>query len=65
MRDAILVCTRLALADALFEGEKPFLVLDDPLVNLDDEKQKNAGALLRAAAEDYQILYFVCSRSRM
>lgn len=65
MRDAILVCTRLALADALFEGEKPFLVLDDPLVNLDDEKQKNAAALLRAAAENYQILYFVCSRSRM
>ncbi len=65
MRDAILVCTRLALADALFEGEKPFLVLDDPLVNLDDEKQKNAAALLRAAAEDYQILYFVCSKSRM
>ena len=62
---AISLCTRLALADALFEGEKPFLILDDPLVNLDDEKLKNAARLLSAAGEHYQVLHLVCSRSRM
>lgn len=64
-RDAIDLCTRFALTDALFEEEKPFLILDDPLVNLDDEKQKNAAGLLHAASEQFQILYLVCSQSRM
>ncbi|MDD6608685.1 MAG: AAA family ATPase [Subdoligranulum variabile] len=35
--DCIMLCMRLSLVDALFGDEKPFLILDDPFVNLDDE----------------------------
>lgn len=63
-QDLIGVCMRLALADAMYQGEKPFLILDDPFVNLDDEKVQGGRRLLAAAAKEYQIIYFTCSESR-
>ena len=44
-------CLRLALVDVMYREEKPFLVLDDPFVNLDDEKMPGARLLLREAAK--------------
>lgn len=65
-RDAVELCVRLSLTDALYrEGERPFLLLDDPLVNLDDERLAAARALLEKLAEKYQILYFVCHKDRI
>jgi len=65
-RDAVELCVRLSLTDALYrEGEKPFLLLDDPLVNLDDDRLTAARALLDRLAERYQILYLVCHRDRI
>lgn len=63
-RDFIGICIRLALIDALFEEEKPFIILDDPFVNLDDEKVKNAKQLLQEIGKEYQIIYLVCHSSR-
>lgn len=63
-RDFIGICIRLALIDALFEEEKPFIILDDPFVNLDDEKVKNARSLLQEIAKEYQLIYLVCHSSR-
>lgn len=63
-RDFIGICIRFALIDALFEEEKPFIILDDPFVNLDDEKVKNARNLLKEIAGEYQIIYLVCHSSR-
>lgn len=63
-QDLIGVCMRLALADAMYQGEKPFLILDDPFVNLDEEKTKRGMQLLMKVAEDYQVLYFTCHGSR-
>ena len=48
----------------LFTKEKPFLILDDPFTNLDDEKIKNAIDLIKKLSEEYQIIYFVCHDSR-
>ena len=59
-----MLCMRFALVDALFTGEKPFVILDDPFVNLDDRHTKEALALLRKLAEERQILYLVCNSSR-
>ncbi|MBQ9767685.1 MAG: AAA family ATPase [Lachnospiraceae bacterium] len=64
MRDLIGLCMRFALVDALFEEEEPFLVLDDPFVNFDEDKLERALEFLRKTGEKYQILYLVCHSSR-
>lgn len=50
--------------DALFEHEKPPLILDDPFVNLDDHHMNYALELLKILAEQYQIVYLVCNTNR-
>ena len=65
-RDAVQFCIRLSLTEALFaEGEeKPFLLLDDPFVNLDDSRMAAARRMLNQLAEQYQIVYMVCHKDR-
>ena len=63
-KDLIYICMRLSLIDALFENEKPFIILDDPFVNLDENKIKNARSLLNQLSKKYQIIYFICHESR-
>ena len=64
-RDLLQFCARLALTEVLSEdGEKPFLLLDDPFVNFDGEHLRAATAYLRALGKEMQILYFVCHESR-
>ena len=53
-------CMRLALIDTLFEHEQPFMILDDPFVNLDEEHLSRALELLSAMSATRQIVYFVC-----
>ncbi len=64
-RDILQFCARLALVDALFEeGEKPFLLLDDPFTNLDEKRLVSAKQLLTELTGDFQILYLVCHEDR-
>lgn len=63
--DRAALCARLALIDAIFTKEVPFLLLDDPFVNLDDAACTQVCALLDRLSEKFQILYTVCSRSRL
>lgn len=58
------LCMRLALVDALFEKEQPFIVLDDSFVDLDDIHLQKALNLIGKIAENRQIIYFVCHSSR-
>ena len=58
--DMIDFCMRLALVDTLFEKEQPFLILDDPFVNLDADRLEKALELLNVMAANKQIIYFVC-----
>lgn len=62
--DAVMLCMRFALVDALFSNVKPFVILDDPFVNLDDRHLAEAIDLLREFAKERQILYLVCHSSR-
>ena len=55
---------RLSLIDSLFESEKPFVILDDPFVNLDKTKIKNAINMLKNVSKKYQLIYFICHESR-
>lgn len=59
------ICLRLAVTDALFPGEKPLLILDDPFATLDEEKIHSALKVLLELSKQRQILYLVCHRSRV
>ena len=64
-RDAVQLCIRLSLADALYaEGEKPPIILDDPFVNLDEQRLTAAKQLLATLSNKYQILYLICHEER-
>ncbi len=63
-KDLYSLAMRLALTDSLYDGELPFLVLDDPFISLDDEKCERAKRVLRSIAGERQILYFTCAESR-
>ena len=63
-RDLFGIALRVAFADAMYTEEIPFLIMDDPFVNLDDSKLKNVREFLELLAEKYQILYFTCSTAR-
>lgn len=64
-KDLLDIATRFALCDALYKDEKPPVILDDPFVNLDEGKLKNALSLLEKLSEDRQIVYLTCHRSRV
>ena len=63
-RDLIELCMRLALAETLFDGENPPIILDDTFSNLDDEKTQKSLDLLRQISNEFQVLYLVCHSSR-
>lgn len=63
-QDMVGICMRMALIDAMYKEEKPFVIFDDPFVNLDDAKTKDALKLLDLIAGEYQVVYFTCNESR-
>lgn len=63
-RDLIGICMRMALVEAMYEERKPFLILDDPFVNLDENRTRGAIRFLAEIAKEYQVIYFTCHSSR-
>ncbi len=63
-RDLAGICHRMAMIDAMYPGEKPFIILDDPFTNLDAERTAGGLRFLKEAAKEYQIIYFTCHGSR-
>lgn len=59
------LCVRFALIDTIFSKEKPFIILDDPFVNMDKDKVNKSLELLRDVADEYQIIYLSCHESRV
>lgn len=57
--DSLALALRLSLAD-FFLKEGGFIVLDDPMVNLDTERQKNAAELLKDISKKKQLIIFTC-----
>lgn len=58
------VCMRMALIDAMYREEKPFIIFDDSFVNMDDVKVRHGMELLDRISEEYQVIYFTCHESR-
>lgn len=63
-KDLTQVALRMALVDSMYTEEKPFIIMDDPFVNLDTNKVKAAKQFLEEVAKNYQVLYFTCHESR-
>lgn len=63
-RDLVGLCLRIALVGAMYEQEPPMLVMDDPFVNMDDEKVQESLRYLEKISSQYQVIYFTCSDVR-
>lgn len=63
-RAVVALCFRLALADNIFGSDSPFVILDDPFAELDEEHMSRAAALVRELARDRQVIYLYCNGSR-
>lgn len=64
-KDIAGLCMRLAFIDAMYEGKAPFIIFDDPMVNMDSESIEGASRLIAMLSKRYQIIYFTCHNSRL
>ncbi len=51
---------RLAMAEAYLDGGAGFIMLDDPLVNLDGDRMRKAVAIVRDFSNRSQVIFFTC-----
>ena len=63
-KDLIGLCSRMAMIDVMYEEETPVIIMDDPFVNLDEEKLTCAMKLLAQISREKQIIYFTCHQAR-
>ena len=63
-QDLVGICFRMAMIDAMYKEEKPFVIFDDPFTELDDMKLRGGLSFLRDISSDFQIIYFTCHNSR-
>jgi len=59
-REQVYLAARLALTSLLWPDEMPPILLDDPLVNFDPERHAAAVTMLRAFAQQAQVIVFTC-----
>ncbi|MCR4890629.1 MAG: AAA family ATPase, partial [Lachnospiraceae bacterium] len=64
-QDLINLCARFALADALYEEDKPCIVLDDVMNNLDNKHFNDLMKVVEKLSDSYQIIYLTCNTSRI
>jgi uncharacterized protein YhaN len=58
-RDLVYIVTRTAISDLLGGNNETLpLLLDDPFVHLDSQRERQALAYLAQVAQDRQVLYF-------
>lgn len=62
--DMIGLCIRMAILDVKFTREKPPVIMDDPLVYLDDAHLSGAKEFLQKIADSYQVIYLTCRGGR-
>jgi len=51
---------RLSMAGYFLEGSEGFLLLDDPLVDMDPDRQRAAADVVRGFAEEKQVIILTC-----
>ncbi len=63
-RTVLMLCFRLALIQNMYEGDPPFIILDDPFTALDGRHMELAKRVISALSMHYQLIYFTCHESR-
>ena len=63
-QDLVGLCRRMAMIEAMYKEETPFLIFDDPFVNLDNDRVRAGVNILKRISDNYQIIYFTCHESR-
>lgn len=63
-RSICALCFRLALLDNIFNGDMPFLIMDDPFLFLDKENFAATANMMKELSRGKQIIYFSCHESR-
>lgn len=63
-RTCLEMALRIAVIDNMYKGEKPFLVMDDPFVELDEGNLVKAKELVSRISDNYQVVYFTCQEGR-
>ena len=61
IQDIISFCQRISLINKIYKKEKPFVILDDTFVNLDDSMMECARAVVKELAKSYQVIYICCN----
>ena len=60
LQDIISFCQRISLINKIYKKEKPFIILDDTFVNLDDNMMQCAKEVTKELSKSYQIIYICC-----
>ncbi len=59
-KDAMYICLRMALSEKIFDGERPPLILDEALCQLDDTRAAQLLGLIARLSEKTQCIVFTC-----
>lgn len=60
VREITLLCFRVALSELLYDGQIPFIIIDDAFVNFDEQNFVRATELLKKISSRGQVIYFTC-----
>ncbi len=61
IKDLLSLCMRFYLVGEIYKGDKPFIILDDSFVNLDDKNFEQIKKIVQKFACQYQIIYICCN----
>lgn len=61
--DVLALSLRLTMAEYFLQNFEGFMIMDDPLVNLDPDRQKLASEVISSFAGEHQLLLFTCHPS--
>jgi exonuclease SbcC len=59
-RTCLGLALRLSMAEHFLDGREGFLVMDDPMVDLDPDRQRLASEVISEFAKKWQIIVFTC-----
>jgi len=59
-KDTFSLALRLAMADYFLEGKEGFLILDDPLVDMDLTRQALAAQQINEFSQTKQVIFLTC-----